>query len=184
MADFDSLTDEELVEHVRSKDQEVYAKLVKRYEARLLRYARSFVHDDHAAQDVVQNAFIKAFINLKGFNTKKRFSSWIYRIVHNESLNEIKKYKKEFSLDNMQESSLPINDNDMEEAFDIQLSQEKIAACIDKLPLTYRSPIILHFLEDKSYEEISDILRMPMGTVGTCINRGKKLLNQLCNNHG
>ncbi|MFA5030646.1 MAG: sigma-70 family RNA polymerase sigma factor [Patescibacteria group bacterium] len=184
MADFDSLTDEELVEHVRSKDQEVYSELVKRYEARLLRYAHSFVHDNHAAQDVVQNAFIKAFINLNGFNTKKKFSSWIYRIVHNESLNEIKKYKKEFSLDSMLESSLPISDDSMEDAFDTQISKEKISTCIDKLPFTYRSPIILHFLEDKSYEEISDILRMPIGTVGTRINRGKKLLNQLCNDHG
>lgn len=184
MADFDSLTDEELVEHVRSKDQEVYAELVKRYEARLLRYAHSFVHNDHAAQDVVQNAFIKAFINLNGFNSKKKFSSWIYRIVHNESLNEIKKYKKESSLDNMLESSLPVSDNTLEEAYDAKLSKEKISSCIEKLPLPYRSPIMLHFLEDKSYEEISDILRMPMGTVGTRINRGKKLLNQLCNDNG
>jgi len=181
MADFNSLTDEELVEYVRSKDQEVYTELVKRYEARLLRYAHSFVHDDHAAQDVVQNAFIKAFINLKGFNTKKKFSSWIYRIVHNESLNELKKNKKEFSLDNMHESSLPINEESLEDDFDFQLSHEKITSCIDKLPIAYRSPIILHFIEDRSYEEISDILRMPIGTVGTRINRGKRLLYQLCN---
>ena len=182
MADFDSLTDEELVEHVRSKDQEVYAELVKRYGTRLLRYAQSFVHDTHATQDVVQNSFIKAFINLNGFNTKKKFSSWIYRIVHNESLNEIKKNRKEFSLDNMLETALPINEENMEDIFDFQLSREKITSCIDKLPLNYRSPIILHFIEDRSYEEISDILRIPMGTVGTRIKRGKRLLYQLCNN--
>lgn len=94
----DPLPDEIIVEQVRSIDQERYVLLVERYQHKLIRYAESLLHDEHRATDVVQESFIKAFINLQGFDTQKKFSSWIYRIVHNEAMNSIKKYQKEVSL--------------------------------------------------------------------------------------
>ena len=99
MKDFKNLSDEKLAELVCNQDQELYRTLVKRYQEKLLRYANYFVRDEDKAADIVQSAFIKAFINLKGFNVKKKFSSWLYRIVHNEAINFIKKYKKEISLE-------------------------------------------------------------------------------------
>lgn len=178
MADVASLSDEELVERTRSQDQELYTEIVKRYESKLLRYALSFVRDQHTAEDIIQNAFIKAFINLNGFNTNKKFSSWIYRIVHNESINEIKRGKKQIALEDVPDHLLK-DDANVEESIDAKIQTEAVRSHIQQLPLAYRSVIALFFLEEKSYEEISDILRIPIGTVGTRLNRGKKMLSTL-----
>ena len=95
MQDINKLSDEELVELVRTKDQELYAHIVNRYQNQLLRYSTYLIGDSDKAQDAVQTTFIKAFQNLQSFNTNKKFSSWIYRICHNESINLAKKYQKE-----------------------------------------------------------------------------------------
>ena len=83
------LTDEEIVEKVRSNDRDLYAVIIERYKNKLLRYATNLIHDEDRASHIVQDSLVKAYINLNGFNTKKKFSSWIYRIVHNESMNVI-----------------------------------------------------------------------------------------------
>jgi len=165
MNDFDRLSDEELVELVRSKDQELYRELVRRYQDKLLRYANYLLYDEEPAADVVQEAFIKAFVNLKGFNTKKKFSSWIYRIVHNEAINALK----------WLERTLPSED-DLENDFLRKEEEEHTRRSLEKLPLEYREPLALFYFEERSYDEMSDILRVPIGTVGTRISRGKKLL--------
>ena len=72
MKDVENLSDEELVHFVRSQDQELYAELVKRYQEKLVRYAIYLSNDPEKAADIVQEAFLKAFVNLKGFNIKKR----------------------------------------------------------------------------------------------------------------
>lgn len=177
MIEYEKLSDEQLVEKVRSADQELYALLVKRYENKLLRYATSLVKDEDRASDIIQESFIKAFINLKGFNTNKSFSSWIYRIVHNEAINTIKKYQKEVKLpENIDFKS---NEN-IEEEFDKKEIVKKVQQCLKEIPIIYVEPITLFYIEEKSYEEISDILRLPMGTVATRINRAKKILRNLC----
>ena len=171
------MSDEQLVEKVRSVDQELYTLVIKRYEDKLLRYATSLVKDGDRASDVVQESFIKAFVNLKGFNISKSFSSWIYRIVHNEAVNLIKKFQKEVKLpDNIDFKS---NEN-IEEDFDRKEIIKKVQHCLKEIPLIYVEPITLFYIEEKSYEEISDILRLPMGTVATRINRAKKILRNIC----
>ena len=92
---YEKLSDEEIVEHIRKSDRELYSIIIKRYQEKLLRYANNLIKNEDKSRDAVQESFIKAFINLESFNTKKKFSSWIYRIVHNETLNIIKKYKLE-----------------------------------------------------------------------------------------
>ncbi|KKQ24461.1 MAG: RNA polymerase sigma-70 factor, ECF subfamily [Candidatus Roizmanbacteria bacterium GW2011_GWC1_37_12] len=92
------MSDEELITKIRTKDKELYAEIIRRYEAKLLRYANYLINDKDKAADIVQEAFIKAYINLNGFEVKKKFSSWIYRIVHNQAVNFIKKNKKEVPL--------------------------------------------------------------------------------------
>src|SRR4030067_442486 len=98
MDSYEKLSDEEIIKKVRSSDQDLYAVIIKRYENKLLRYAINLIKDKNKAVDIVQESFIKAFINLKGFDIKKKFSSWIYRIVHNEAVNALKKYQKETPL--------------------------------------------------------------------------------------
>ncbi len=177
MEDLKTFTDEQIVEYVRSKDKESYVLIVLRYQNKLMRYSNSLIHDDHKSADIVQNAFIKAFINLNNFNTKMKFSTWIYRIVHNEAINKIIKHRREIPL--------PIDmdiasDEDIELNFNKEEIKTKVNNCISEIPLIYAEPLTLFFLEEKSYEEISDILRLPIGTVGTRINRAKNLLKNIC----
>ncbi len=174
------LSDEAIVEQTRSSDQELYAILVERYQHKLLRYAQNLIHDEHKATDVVQESFIKAFINLQGFDTKKKFSSWIYRIVHNEAMNSIRKHQKEISLPEDFEFASSEN---IEADFEQQEIVDAVQTRLKELPIIYAEPLALRYLEEKTYEEISDILHLPMGTVATRINRAKNLMKHLCQNH-
>jgi RNA polymerase sigma-70 factor, ECF subfamily len=180
-----SLSDEELVEVVRTKDQEVYEELVRRYEKQLLRYANYLIRDDQKAADIVQESFVKAYVNLRGFDVKRKFSSWIYRIVHNETMNLMRKNKREVPLEAFKWSEYFFGERDNT---DVELDKKQAAKMLrdslEELPLKYRSPLTLFYLEDKTYEEISDVLRIPIGTVGTHINRGKKFIRKILEKKG
>ncbi|KKP46780.1 MAG: RNA polymerase, sigma-24 subunit, ECF subfamily [Candidatus Woesebacteria bacterium GW2011_GWA1_33_30] len=177
MNNYKNVKDEELVEVIRLKDQELYTLIVKRYQDKLLRYANYLVNDEQQSADVVQEALIKGFINLNSFDKKKKFSSWIYRIVHNEAINFITKNKKAIKLD--PEFEIADTKNIEEEYFKKEITAE-VAICLDKIPLKYSEVLSLYYLEEKSYDEISDILRLPIGTVGTRINRGKLIIKKIC----
>ena len=179
MTDRSKLTDEQLVKYVRDQDKEAYDEIISRYGNKLKRYAVYLTGDEDKAADVVQEAFIKAYINLNGFNTKKKFSSWIYRIVHNEAMNILRKHNK----------NMPISDEvDFDSGVDLEndLIKKELRKharfCLSQMPILYREPLSLYFLEDKPYDEISDILRIPVGTVGTRINRAKVLMRKICQN--
>lgn len=177
--DLRGITDEKLIELVRSQDQELYSEIVTRYQEKLLRYANYLIQERDKSQDVVQEAFIKAFINLQGFNTKKKFSSWIYRITHNEAINHIKKHQKEITLDVSNWLKDKKDKSNIEEDFQRKELQKVIASSLKEMPIIYREPLVLFFLEEKSYNEISDILRIPIGTLSTRINRAKKYLKKI-----
>ena len=176
MSDFSKLSDEEVVEIARTS-KEVYAEIIKRYQRKLVRYANYLVNDAEKASDVAQEAFIKAYINLNSFDTKRKFSSWIYRIVHNEAVNLIKKHKKETPF--LEHFDFDSSTNIVEEYTQEEISRI-VRVCIKELPLLYKEPLSLYFLEEKSYKEISDILRIPIGTVGTRINRAKLMMREIC----
>ncbi len=171
------LTDEEVVELVRKENKEYFAEIMERYQTKLLRYAGNLLGDEQKAQDAVQNAFIKTYSNLNGFNVNKKFSSWVYRIVHNEAMNMIVKDRKQIPLG---------EDMDLDSGVDIEedLIKKQIVehtqSCLGELPRIYAEPLVLYYLEEKKYEEISDILRLPIGTVGTRINRAKKIMKRIC----
>ena len=171
------LTDEEIVERVRSNYPDFYSEIIERYKNKLLRYAMGLVHDNDQASHIVQDSLIKGYINLNGFNTKKKFSSWIYRIVHNEAMNLIKKYQKEVPiLDDFDFES----DEDITKDFEQKETAIYVEKCLNSMPLIYSEPLSLYYLDDKSYEEISDILRIPMGTVAIRMSRAKKLMKHIC----
>lgn len=168
-------SDEAIVDLVRNENKELYVYIVKRYEQKLLNYVQFLIHDSHKAKDVVQQTFIKAYINLNGFNSKKKFSSWLYRIAHNEAMNIVKKYRKEIPL--IEDYR---NDEDTEEIFSKKEVQQHTHDCLDKMQIKYAEPLILYYFDDKSYDEISDILKLPMGTVATRLNRAKEMMKKLC----
>jgi RNA polymerase sigma-70 factor, ECF subfamily len=171
------LTDEEIVEKVRKSDKDFYALIIERYQKKLLHYANNLIKDEDKSVDIVQISFTKAFINLNSFNIKNKFGSWIYRIVHNEALNLLKKYPSETPLlDDVDFKS----DENIEENFIKNENKAKVEKCLREIPLLYSEPLSLYYIEDKSYEEISDILRIPMGTVAIRISRAKKLMKNIC----
>ncbi len=177
MKEHRNIPDEKLIELIRSENKEWYGFIVERYEKKLLSYARYLIRDEDAAVDAVQNAFIKAYVNLNGFDTNKKFSSWIYRIVHNEAMSAVSKNPKEVRLreDALQDSGL-----DTEEDFTKKEISRAANACLSQIPLMYSEPLILHYLEDKSYGEISDILRIPLGTVSIRMRRAKIYMKRIC----
>ena len=177
MKDILKLSDEKIVELVRKKDKELYIHIIKRYQDKLMRYASYLTGEEHNAADIVQESFIKAYVNLNGFNTKKKFASWIYRIVHNEAINLINKQKKQVSLYDDYDFDSGI---DIEDEFIKKELRNRTHNCLNQMLVIYREPLSLYYLEEKSYEEISDILRIPVGTVGTRINRAKVLMKKIC----
>lgn len=177
MKNISELTDEKIVELVRRKNKELYTEIIERYQDKLMRYAMYLSGDENSAADIVQESFIKAYINLEGFDTKKKFASWVYRIVHNEAMNFLNKYKKHASLYANADFDSGI---DIEDEFVKKELTHHARLCLNQIPLIYKEPLSLYFLEEKSYDEISDILRIPLGTVGTRINRGKAIMKKIC----
>jgi len=172
------LTDEQIVQLVKTEDKELYTELVKRYEKKLERYISYLATNTEWVNDILQDTFIKAYENLNGFDETKKFSSWIYRIAHNEAINRLHKEKRiingiDFSIFEEIFHTQP------EIEYEKEITKIEVHKGLNKLPLKYKEVMSLFFLEDKKYEEISDILRMSIGTVGTRINRGKKLLVKL-----
>jgi RNA polymerase sigma-70 factor, ECF subfamily len=178
--DYSKVPDEEIVKKVIAEDKELYSELMGRYTDKLLRYANFLTGNNlEMSADIVQESFIKAYINLQGFDTKKKLSSWIYRIVHNQAMNEIKKESRKTNLFDDMDLKSSVN---LEEEFIKNELNELAQECFKGMPLKYSEPLGLYYLEEKSYQEISDILRLPINTVATRISRAKVYLNKICQN--
>ncbi len=170
-------TDEQVVARIQNGEAEMFEVVVARYEPKLKRYASKFIKSHTDTEDLLQDVFIKAYRNIQSFDTSRKFSSWIYRIAHNEFINFIKKRRIE---------TVPIFDTDIiipyRQNFNEELDRADVKKILDqsldKLDLKYSEPILLYYLEEFSYQEISDILHIPIATVGVRISRGKKILQE------
>jgi len=152
-----------------------------------MRYIRRITNINFEdAEDLLQEIFIKVYTNLNDFDPKLKFSSWIYRIAHNEVISNFRKLKvrpekinSEINKDMLEKIK---SDQNIEKEIDQKILKEKLNRLIDQLNVKYKEVIILKYLEDKTYEEISDIIKKPTNTVGTLINRAKKQLNNIIKN--
>lgn len=179
-----TLSDEEVVRRTLT-DKEAFACLIERYEPKLMRYAERLgvgVHEDR--EDILQNAFVKAYKNLNSFDPTLTFSSWMYRIMHNEVMNffRFKRARPQVILAEDGESLLTeLRDDAADTAAEseLRLSSEQLAVAFEKLAPQYRDALILRFFEDRSYAEMSDILEVPLGTVSTLLYRAKRALKEL-----
>lgn len=179
MENLTTLPDERLVEKICSTNQDWYAEVIRRYQSKIERYVRATVKDGEMARDAVQETFIKAFINLRSFDSRRKFSNWIYRLAHNEAVNQLRKVKNEIRLPENIDIRDETLDADSERIFSQKETSDLVEKLIGQLPVNYAEPLALAYLEDKSYNEISDILRLPVNTVGVRINRAKKMMKQL-----
>jgi RNA polymerase sigma-70 factor (ECF subfamily) len=177
----DKLTDEQLVAYCHS-DIDYFLCIYERYEPRLLRYIRRITHvSTEQAEDILQEAFIKIWQNLNGFDPKLKLSSWIYRIVHNETISHWRK-NRSFNKNRkvkLEENVLHENPDDPSLFENLNEKEKRVYELLDQLPLPYKTILWLKFIEEMSYQEISDVLKIPEGTVATRINRAKKRFSQL-----
>jgi len=180
------LSDKEIVKKLRV-DIDYFSCLYDRYESRLLRYImRITLANNEQAQDILQEAFIKIWRNLNDYDESLKLSSWIYRIVHNETISYWRKQKslgkdKQFQLN---EALFKDVSNDFEMNEDKEQKERQTHQVLKLLPLKYKTVLILKFMENMSYHDISDVLKIPEGTVATRINRAKSMfIKEAANNH-
>ena len=163
-------------------NQEYYYCLMKRYEIPLMNYVRKLSGLNQSdVEDVLQEVFILAYQNLNDYDRQFKFSSWVYRIAHNQTVSMLRKKTKNYqdiSWDEHDLDQLVQSDFDIEQSLFQKMDYRNLLQNIDTLPLKYKEVLLLKFIEEKDYQEISDILRKPMGTIGTLINRAKKRLLQ------
>ncbi len=181
----ENMTDSQVVQAVIDGDNDMYAQIVERYESKLLRYATYLLKDYDVASDAVQESFIKAYINLRSFNLDKQFSPWIYRILHNEAMNVIKRSKKTMALTGASE----VHDDFLvhfgaDKAIDKKILNSKVRNCLSQIDIKYQEVLALTFFDKLKYDEISDILHVPTSTVGVRIRRGKAILKKICQDNG
>jgi len=174
----EGLTDEDLVRK-SLQNIEYFACLFERYEKKLVRYIlRISSFSPEEANDILQEAFIKIWVNLNKFDDNLKFSSWAYRIVHNTVVSEWKKSRsfgkdRNIKIDEEVFKNLPSEFDLVEKSYE----KDKIAIIhkiLNSLPERYKDVLVLRFLEGKNYNEISDILKKPLGTIATLIHRAKK----------
>ena len=177
------LSDLELVRKSLA-EMDYFSCLYDRYEEQLLRYIRRMgVVSEEETEDVLQEAFINIWKNLNAFDQRMKLSTWLYRIVHNQAVSCMRKKKsfgkdQKVAFDETRIGELP--DEPQIDALEaLEEKDKRTHVLLNQLPLPYKEVMVLKFLEDMSYEEISDILKIPEGTVATRINRAKKAFREL-----
>lgn len=171
-------TDEQVAAHVQAGNVQLFGLLVERYEARMSRYAKRFLFGYHDTEDLVQEVFLKAYANIQSFDAGRSFTAWIYRIAHNVFINAIKRRGREplplFDPDTV--FPHPVAPGGPEHDFEERELRDALGRCLDQLDPKYREPLVLYHLEGMDYRAISEIMRIPVSTVGVRLNRGKALL--------
>jgi len=176
-------TDEELAVMAEGNIA-VFEELISRYEKKLMRYiARIANFSNEENEEVLQEIFIKVWKNINSFSSDLKFSSWIYRIAHNETISIYRKAKSRGISDQVElndELFLP-SKIDFVKELDDKISSHNIQNVLLEMDTKSREILVLKFLEEQSYEEISDILKLPMGTIATRINRAKEKFRGILN---
>lgn len=175
--------DAEIIELVPA-DKEFFGVLIRRYERRIIFYIRRISGGtDEEIEDLAQNIFLKAYVYLNSFRPGENFSSWLYGIAHNECIDHWRKNKKHSGTISLEASANLLvilqSDEDISGEFQKKWTSEIVQKAISALPFKYREIIVLRFLEDKSYEEIAQILQKPVSTVGTLVRRAKELIKEI-----
>lgn len=187
-SDIDSckdLNDSELVEVIQNQNREIYKELFRRYQRKLFVYIFHLVGNKDETEDILQNVFVKTYKNIENFDKEKKFSSWIYRIAHNEAVNFLKRKNKKFfvSWEDVSASKDKLEMNSSNEIpEDIWMQQEvtqEIGNAMEKLPDKYKQILMYRYFSEYSYDKIGQILDKPVNTVGTLINRAKKKLYEV-----
>ncbi|MFW5443352.1 MAG: RNA polymerase sigma factor [Methylococcaceae bacterium] len=184
-----NFTDKDIIARIKAGDDNAYGDIIRRYNQRMFRIARSIVTDDAAAMDIVQEAHIKAYTKLNEFRGSIQFFSWLAAITRNEALMYLRRNKREismtddiiqlfenteidFKIDTQQDKNKDLPDTTLENA---QL-QKLIVKHIDQLPENFRIVFVLRAVEQLSVKETAEILNIKEKTVKTRYYRAKRIL--------
>jgi RNA polymerase sigma factor (sigma-70 family) len=175
------VTDETIAKAVQAGDGIAYGELIVRYEPKLKRYARKFLSRAEDVEDLVQDVFIKAYEHIQSFDSSLRFSPWIYRIAHNVFVNELRRKSRYgfgvFDADVIL-PLLPASETADGEVLGDEL-RSVLDTQLEKLSPKYREVLVLHYFEGLSYQEISEVLKIPVNTVGVRMTRARAKLRDL-----
>ena len=178
-------TDEELIKQFQDGNIRAYNELVNRYKDRLLNFVYHFFNDIDRSEDIVQDTFLKLYTHKDSYKEVAKFSTWLYTIAGNLAKTELRKLKrrKTFSI-----SDLSYDDNEFiiqstestpEETIITKDDLNNLKFALDKLPVDFKTVIILRDIQELSYDIISSIIMMPLGTVKSRINRARLKLQEI-----
>ena len=179
-----SYTDEELIARFQEGDEQAYTELVNRYRGKLMTFVYRFVNDMEQAEDIIQDTMLKLYTHKHYYRNIAKFSTWIYTIAGNLAKTELRKRKhqKVTNISQMgpedRDYELPSVAPETDEVVQSEYIEKKIQAAIQNLPLHFRTVTILRDIQELSYEEISKIVEVPLGTVESRINRARLQLQK------
>jgi RNA polymerase sigma-70 factor, ECF subfamily len=177
---FDPSDEAALLERVRGKDLDAARILVRRYNQRLYRLARAIVRDADAAEDVVQEGYVRAFAALPEFRGESAFGTWLTRIVINEALQHVRRRRPTVDLDSVIAANVlpfPLTAQGDPERSMAQLEiRNLLEEAIDRLPDAFRLVLVARVLEGMSTEETATLLDLPAATVRSRLHRSRLLL--------
>lgn len=186
--DYTDRPDTDVVALALEGRESAYRELIRRYERPVFSLIFRMVRDRALAEDLAQDSFVKMFNALDRYKPEYKFSSWMFKIANNTALDEIrKKGLKTVSLQGAPDAVTPdqqaattprvaSDDESPEQYVEAQELGAEIERALGLLRPEYRTPIVLYHLEGRPYEEIAEIMELPLGTVKTYIHRGRKEL--------
>jgi RNA polymerase sigma-70 factor, ECF subfamily len=178
-------TDQDLVLAARSGKEKAYRELIDRYQRPVFSLVYRMVRDRELAEDLAQETFVKVFNNLDRFDPKYKFSSWIFKIANNLTIDTLRRKELDtVSLDGSRNArtaeeadssriAVASEDENPEELLEAKQLGEQIGEAIGELRAEYRTAVVLRHVEGLSYEEIAEIMEVPLGTVKTYIHRAR-----------
>lgn len=172
MADYDAIDDLALVEQTKKGDQEAFSELVRRHQQVTYNLAFRYMRDATQAEDMAQEAFLKAFRLLHGFRGDSSFSTWLYRVTCSVCLTELNRRKRrgEVELQPVHYKNAAI-----QPSYTVDIP-EHIRRCVTKLSDRYAEIVTLYYLKGVSYDEIAETMDIPLGTLKTWMFRARKQL--------
>lgn len=184
------LEDQKLIKLAREGDQKAFETLLKKYRNLVYHVMIKMVRNPQEAEDLSQEAFIKAFNALSSFNEEFAFSTWLMKIATNNCIDYLRKKKlRTYSIDEpiqykeeQVQIELPDHNPTPEKTLLNEERRKLINDAIQSLPPRYRHVIVLRHQEEKSYEDIAEILKLPLGTVKARIFRAREMLNKKIKN--
>ena len=172
-------TDEKLISRFQAGDERAYIELVNRYKDKLLNFVFQFLGDIEQAEDVVQDTMLRLYEKKHYYKEIAKFSTWIYTIARNLANTELRKRKRRKTtyLSQMSKEErqyeIPAVQDDVDQSLHNEFINDRIQSAINNLPEHFKLVIILRDIQELSYDDISNIVEVPLGTIKSRINRAR-----------